>query len=416
MGGRTDGHARGNHAGWAGAWRGLRASPLPAYWRLAEQRSTLKGRWWARSPTLVIFGVLISAIATLGEVTLLRELLWVSGSVVATPAYARSVIVSGVILLAGAAGTFAYLWLLARCYQLLYAALSFLGTGAGRPPPVVLDDELAASPQTDQEVVVGFAAFGLRKVLLPLLVVCASIGLLKLCLDFTPLATWGFDGGAIARQYGVLAGAGVAILLIAELLISGTLAALALMLLCVPLSLGRRTMGGSAIGALLATVFQLVVIVIAVRAEQILTPGSPGPHSIEDSAVAVAVSAILLVPIVAAFLLSRHVKAIRLVLRYAIGAIMAYLAAGAYALAYMGHGAAQEALAVMAAPFSAFILVSPMMPLDPLIAAAQKTPEGAVLFAQLEHWLIGLGIQLLIVVALTLFARGAVRARRSGAA
>ena len=417
MGGRSDADAREPLAQWPSAWRGLRANPLPAYWWLAEQRSTAKQRWWARSPGLLIAGVLISAIATLGEVTLLREMLWVSGSVVGTPAYARSVVLYGLIILAGGAGSFAYLWLLARCYQLLYTALGFLGTGTGRPPPVSMDDELAASPQTDQEIVVGFASFGLRKMLPPLVVVCASIGLLKFYLDFTPLAAWGFDGGAIARQYGAIASAGVAIALTAELLVSGTLAALTLMLLCMPLSLGRRTVGGSAIGALTLIAAQPLLVggVVWLR-RGLLLDTLGGDYLDFQLALASSLAWLLAITISIMAVVARGNAAARLVLRYGLGLTMVVVVCSTWYMAVAASGVPDAIRAALAAPYQAVVLVSPMLPLDPLVAAAQETPDGAVLFAQLEHWLIGLGIQLLIVVALAHLARAAVRARRGGTA
>jgi hypothetical protein len=160
--------------GWREALRGWRDNPLYEYWDNQERASYSRSPWYQRNPGLLFGGVLLSAV--------LSWLLWqMLAEVYKFPAgsYARAGFAGDLLNLAGlltiaALFVLGSFWLLATYYYCARLALGFLEPQPRTTLRRNLDDLLAVSKLSEQDLLLGLMLHCLRRIQLPLIALTLS--------------------------------------------------------------------------------------------------------------------------------------------------------------------------------------------------------------------------------------------------
>lgn len=394
--------------GWAHALRTLRANPLPALWRAADERRIAGQPWWRRSPGLMLVTAAVSAVVTCALGMLAYDAVRLSGSSVYTRAYALGNLRSASVLLLGAAGALCYLWLLARLYRAAVLALGLLERERPKDPGQSVDDLLAVTPLSEQEILVGLTLRGLRLLVVPLAVLSLMIGGLML-LSGGQSAMPFYDGGQILKTWGPAAGIGAALLLSVQQMISGVLAACIVIMLCATLGLAVRAGMLPYMGATMQVMMQLGLAVAVPLVNADIYPLHSDPHVLttvlRSSALMMLTTALLLY-------LARRTDWLRLAVGYGLPLLLAVTAFFTALEEQLGDS---DSLAVASLwPYQALALASAAHVQDWLSIWPDWSKLPLVVLAQVWHWFIMVVIQLVLLAMMAEFARDAIRRRKWG--
>jgi len=247
--------------GWIAALRGIRDNPLVLYWCRAEQRRQEGKHWFKRSPGLFSLAVVIA----LGVSTYLSILLYRLASApggLLTALSGRVWLVGGTEIFLYGISLFAMCWLTARVYTACSIALGFLEANPRRRFREVLDDMLAITTLSPQEILLAVASYCLRHILPPLLLLSASF--------VTIIAIFGFTSGVEPFWYGPpldITGQELSAVLrylvsFAQIVVSGSLGMLILIFMYLTLGLLPRSGPLPQLGAGLQAAFQLVLTIV----------------------------------------------------------------------------------------------------------------------------------------------------------
>jgi hypothetical protein len=234
---------------WVAAWRHRDANPLRHYWEQAEGRRWQRRVWWARSPGLLISAVLLSLAITAALVYVAWRVLELRAGAASGP-YLSTQAILGTSLLAAAGALACFFLLLARLHTVAQLTLGFLECEPHRRLRQTLDDMLAVSRLSEQEVLMGLALHCLRIILPPL-------GTLSLFVLVGTVAYFVLGGQAeapLALYYGQ------ALLIPFKLFVSGILASLALIFMLVSLSLTPRAGLAPGMGAVSQVFLQIALL------------------------------------------------------------------------------------------------------------------------------------------------------------
>lgn len=157
--------------------KGARANPLSTYWHNQDVAREQRQRWYERSPGLLVFGASISVLLC-GLLLYILMLLQSSGNLGPNAIEQRFLLAGGQLLLGGYAAV-AFGWLLARFTEASRLCLGFLEPQPSGQLRRNMDDLLAVSQLSEQELLVGLLRQCLRLTLPPLLLVSA-LGALSL--------------------------------------------------------------------------------------------------------------------------------------------------------------------------------------------------------------------------------------------
>ena len=396
--------------GWAQALRTLRANPLPALWQAADARRTAAQPWWRRSPGLMLLAAALSAFAIWAMGMLAYDAIRLAGSSVYTRAYALGNLRSASVLLMGAAGTLCYLWLLARLYRAAVLALGLLERERPKDPGQSVDDLLAVTPLSEQEILVGLTLRGLRLLVVPLAVLSLMVGGLML-LSGEQAASPFYDGGEILKTWGLAAGIGAALLLSVQLMVSGVLAACIVIMLCATLGLCKRAGVLPYMGAAMQVVMQLGLIGMAFVMFDWLQYAPTEPRV---PVVVSQYSVLLLLLVALPLCVARRMDWLRLALIFAIPMIFAFVWLRALLAESVGYARVQ--IAAAAWPSECLAVVSLVHLRDTLSVWDDMSKLPLVFLAQVWHWFIMVVIQLVLLAIMAEFARDAIRRRKWGEA
>ena len=380
-----------------GSWRG---NPLCRYWFLAQRRRSEVAPWWLRSPGLALSGLLIALAVTVGEVLVILDF---QRFTVATPAIsylhiARQSTLAVAVLLAGAL-VFTFIWLLARVHAVVMFALGFLETDPRQVLRTVLDDLVATSHLTAQEILTGAVTHALRLTAPPLV----ALSLLSI-LAAWPRLQWELPA-ILAGDTSALGELGGVVVRAALVFITGSLAVAALCCLLIAVSLNRQSALAPPIGAVSIVVMQLVLISGAGYLRKEVGNLSIGIMEIAPGCLALFIMSLILL-----LYLARRLLWLRRALAYGFPLLILFPAevllgvivfsgyeAKTFGVIFQGFTWALQSLAVLA----------PLYIIENISGQLIKSSFAlrAILF----------GGQLVLVVAMAEFARDAVRRRKWGA-
>ena len=160
--------------GWFAALRGLRDNPLLAVWLRTEARRMQAKHWFKRSPGLFSLAVVLSlAVSTYLISMIVRQQAEPPGLIAGL--YARSWLVGGWTAILFGVTIFALCWLTARVYSATRIALGFLEMEPRQRFSAVLDDMLAVTSLSPQEILLAVTGLCLRLLLPPLALLGACL-------------------------------------------------------------------------------------------------------------------------------------------------------------------------------------------------------------------------------------------------
>ncbi|MBN2081259.1 hypothetical protein JW859_03530 [bacterium] len=254
MGGSL-GHLLGIARNWLAAVAALRQNPLPVYWERAERRRWETRPWFRRNPALRIWALLVCLLVTAGLVYFNLQVAQDRAAGLSATGIQLRLLMGTRLLLYGAA-LFALGWLIAQWFSASYLALGFLETQARQRLRQGLDDVLATSALTAQDVLAA-TGWHLFKLILPPLATLAVIAALAHAHNSLPFGFAAAGGWSWSQVLATLAGA---LITFALILAGGALAALALIFMMISFSLVNRAGAMPFIGAILQTVLQGVLL------------------------------------------------------------------------------------------------------------------------------------------------------------
>jgi hypothetical protein len=391
--------------GWRAAWTGWPDNPLWQAWERGNAQREERVAWWKRSPGLSVFGAVLSLGVTAANVWLVVDSLHYFGVGGGRPNISANLSLGvGITLAAG--WLFCLVWLGARLYRALQFALGFLEHQPRQTFRQSLDDMLAVSSLSEQEILIGSAWFGLRQVAWPLVGACACASV--------------FAGRLLAAQAanaGTLASAGNAaeltLGLFAMLCVSGLLAALALILLGIALSLTTRSGVLPAVGAAGVVFMQLPYLAAGLAFAAYQLDAAGGQTWLEQAGYGLAAGALFLLLLFLLFYLARRINAIRSALAAALLLVLA-LPYGLFAATLaINLGDEYSSTLPLAMPLELLTLLNPSL----LLAFFTSGDTGEKLrLAMLPHWAGSVALQLALVWIAAELARDAVRRRKWGEA
>lgn len=401
----TVGHLRSILQQWLAAWRTRRDNPLPGHWAAAEARRLQRQVWYTRTPGLLVIAVLLSALATWLIVEAAAGITQLGIVNVAMRLYVLSTLtyVAAVVLLA--ATLFCLCWLLARLGAMAQLALGFLERQPRQQVRQTLDDMLAVTRLSEQELLTGFVLYAVRQLNAPL--ICLSL-------------LGGLAAAVLAQDVRAQAGLVVLVLLgllsALQLYVGGVLAAVALMLMLLPLGLTGQAGLMPLIGARVQVVTQLallgagcyLVVMMYETLGDISVDDSPGLWGVLGFALPAFLALWLL------FYLARRIDWLRVALGFGFPLIVAGLGLG-----LLGHellsGDAEIGGFIMlcqAWTLQGLAVLSPQHLSMPLLGSASYIGWKWTLAALLVQWAVILLFQFGYIVVFAEFARDAIRRRK----
>jgi len=253
--GDSAGHLLGIIQGWFNALISLRHNPLPVYWERAERRRWETRPWYRRNPALRIWALLVCLLVTAGLVYFnLQVAADRAAGLSATGIQLR--LLMGTRLLIYGAALFTLGWLIAQWFSASYLALGFLETQARQRLRQGLDDVLATSALTAQDVLAA-TGWHLLKMVLPPLATLAVVAALAHAHNSLPFGFAAAGGWSWSQAGATLGGA---LITFALIVLGGSLAALALIFMMISFSLVNRAGAMPFIGAILQAVLQGVLL------------------------------------------------------------------------------------------------------------------------------------------------------------
>jgi len=405
------GHLQNIARNWHSAWAGRRDNLLPRYWAASEARRAGRQAWYARQPGLLAVALLLSAGATLITIEAAAGVVRLGQGSVATRAYLTTSLSYAASVTLLAALLLCLFWLLGRLGMVAQLALGFLERQPRQQLRQTLDDMLAVSCLSEQEIITGFVVYGLRRLNPPLI----AISLLSALLTFDVLASGNLGFTILGAPTLALALLIVALSAV-QFYLGGLLAAVALILMLLPIGLANRVGLMPYIGARSQVVLQVVLlavggylatIFIGLPAE--MQDGGPGLPEM----LGFAIPAYLLVWLL--FYLARRADWLRGALGYGFPLIVASagLALLGYALLSGDSDIGVFVILSQAWALQGLALISPQHVSSPLLNASFGGLEGAWVMMLLQ-WLLLLLFQLGYIVIFAEFARDAIRRRKWG--
>lgn len=386
--------------GWAAAWRQRGLNPLRNYWRLSDQRAQARRRWWLRSPGLLGLAVLLSLICSAVLAVMLYRLLGYSGRV-SSYLYPMSAFATGTSVLLSAAFLYCTLWLLARLYAAASLALGFLEIQARARVNQTLDDLLATSPLSAQDILIGVASHCLRLVFPPLAALSVVAAVIALFVNL-PTAVPSTDWLALGWQ---------AVLGLLRMLAGGVLATLLVTFMLVTLSLAQRANLAPAIGAASQVLMQVLLFLCGIS----LLDFDPEFTAGYSFSVACQLGAAVLLLIGLLVYLARKVPWIRLALAYAFPLVLIGVALALSTPLFfeledetiysVGFGAAVWALQGLS-------VFSPLNQLPGAIAKLMPYSSDST-FSDWHYFLVLSALQIGLIAVFAEFARDAILRRKA---
>ncbi|MCC7477174.1 hypothetical protein IT575_01840 [bacterium] len=389
---------------WRSALATRAENPLLLYWRRLDAQRHARSPWYARSPGMMLFALLLLIPFCAFLVVTIDYLLSLPAEGIARMQMAQSVVrpillTAGLIVLAAL-----FFYLLSALQDSARLALSFLEPQPAGRIHKNLDDLLAVSPLSSAEALLGLLLHSLRRLALPLGLLCLA------CAGFFWFA---FEDIAIPLDVSTLtepSGAAPALLpLIAlQTWASGMLAALCSILLLTSLSESGRAsvlpVSGPYFFCAGQAFLSLLPVSIAMDSYQ-----PYGPYLAESAGPLLGLSACSVLLGLLALYLARRLPWLRLALGHAPG--LPQMAVFALLLGYStlaGEESIAFALlpAVLAYPVYLLSVFNPL----PLLLWLGEKPLFALLLGGLS-----LCFQLLYALVLSGFAHDAIQRRKWGA-
>lgn len=378
---------------WAAAWRGWRDNPIAESYARSRQQREEALPWYRRSPGLLVLGALLALGVTAGNGWLLADSLQYAGPGARPFIAANASLGIGITL--AAALLFCLCWLAAASYRAYSFSLGFLERSPRRRFRMSLDDMLAVTSLTEQELLVGALRFGLAQLAWPL-------GLAALCAALF----------AVRMLPGAVAESGLALVLVWFLLFSGGLLAnAALLLIGLAVSICEQAGLWPGIGAAGLVLMQPLIaggMVLAAQGRG-FAAGAQGT----DLVIRFASGGILLLLAGLLLYLARRLEWLRRGL------------SGGFFLLLLAPYAVLAGGLVISAEFDSpeSLLVTMLDPLrllvslDPLLLSVFFEGDSSITMAEtlaapFGQWLLYLPLRLLLAAAAAEFARDAIRRRK----
>lgn len=388
--------------GWWDALRDLGDNPLAQYWHSLDLQAARSRAWHERSPMLLLLGLALALPAFQLLLLMLRDLRSQPADSLSRQHLAATYFEAAALLLAALALLISWAWLLQRFGRCCMLALAFLEPAGASSARRSLDDLLAVSRLSEQELVCGLLRHCLSRLLLPLSLSVAALGLAVYCAgQVTVLQSfYRYDTQS-------LPGPGMLALVLAATWLSGLLGAVCSLLSLVSLSLGRRATPLPFTGAFAQSATQLLLGAGLAAAMLALPPvrTSSSPGGEEGSLLGpVLVFAWMLGLLL--FYLARRWTWLRFVLAHGILGPLLILLLPVFAIELL----AQDEFVVSAVLSGGIFLVQMCFCIfQPLLACAWLAGSGSeflMLFALL------IPLQLLSIFVLAGLARDAVQRRK----
>jgi len=396
--------------GWLNALRTFAANPLPGLFHQAEQRRLARQAWYKRSPGLFTLALIISLGITAAQIGVIIRLANL-GNDASTAHFAVNIILGTSLLIVGFA-LYCLLWLLARCFTMAQFALGFLEMEPRRRIYGSLDDLLATTRLSHQEVIAGATGYCLRLVLPPL----AGLALASCLYVLLHRYLGGLLGSALAGAVDWRAMEALSTLVQAVgtgliVLVCGIFATCLLSLLLISLSLTPRTGMMATIGATAQVLMQLALLAGAFWLAFGLSYSSYDSDLLADNPLHplwVALEVILVVGLL--MYLARRANWVRAAQGYALPLVYAAVVVvifGAEIIGTADYGYLGNIYVDALWALQALSLISPVM--------LSSSPEVLSSY-QIWRLVLLIGAQLVLIVVCAEFARDALRRRAWGGA
>ncbi len=388
--------------GWRAAWRGWRDNPLWVAWERSLAQREERSPWWRRSPGLTIFGALLALTATGVNIALLIDSLRYYSTGGGRPFISANLSLAfGVVLVSG--GLFCLVWLCARLFRSVQFALGFLEREPKQKFRQTLDDMLAVSSLSEQELLAGCTWFSLRQVAWPLLGSCA-------CLAIQAGRLLGSSAAGDAGALGVWSTLAHTLALFVMLSLSGLLATAALVLLCVAVSLAPRAGILPSVGAVSIVLMQPLFIAGGLLYASSTRDSLASEGLLLQAGKTLGLGMLFLLIVFLLFYLARRIEVIRMALAGALPLvlILPYALVGA-SLALTFDSDFGQALP-LTQPLEVLTLLSPSL----LTGYFATVDQSSAMTQAIVHWAAGLPLQLALIWIGAEMARDAVRRRKWG--